>query len=568
MSRVGLRAVSLPPLVALTGWLHTRAIGTRPAASPRSVHPFALAGMALGLTLYTYPAAFAAPLVFAAHYLSMAIFHRDMLRRAPLGHLIFWLAATLTALPLGLTLARLEEGYLRVQQTALPLGALRGGDLGPLLVATRDTLLMWMARGDPLWRYNVAGRPVFGPALAAIFVLGVGLCLWRALGNSARRGDQPVAPVLGQSYTLVILWLLIGLVPSAVTDSPPAFLRAAGALPATYLALALGLDFLCGLLAERIGASRRACDVALALLAALTGAFTVRAYFAVWAGNEEVQRVYRADLAQVAAYLETHLPPGGVAISTSEPHHLDRFIFDYTPHGGAAIHWFDGLNALVFPGESDPAWLFVTREPTPRGRLQRGYLDHARLIEERRFPNGALAFQLYEVPGGARALTTYPPPTDGGVWVADGLAFPPDDPEGRRTALSFPVAFGDVIQLVGYESEGAARPGRRLRLVLTWHVMRDVTSPEPWMIFAHLLNAEGDLVAGRDLLAVPASTWRAGDVFVQVQDVQLDEGVASGRYHLEIGLYSQADGARFPVMVGGEAVGDRVLLEPVQVEQP
>ncbi len=33
--------------------------------------------------------------------------------------------------------------------------------------------------GDPLWRQNVAGRPVFDPLLAIAFYGGVLLALWR-----------------------------------------------------------------------------------------------------------------------------------------------------------------------------------------------------------------------------------------------------------------------------------------------------------------------------------------------------------------------------------------------------
>ena len=73
------------------------------------------------------------------------------------------------------------------------------------------------------------------------------------------------------------------------------------------------------------------------------------------------------------------------------------------------------------------------------------------------------------------------------------------------------------------------------------------------------------MVAGRDFLAVPASTWRAGDVFVQLHDLPLPEDLPPGLYHLEIGLYTQADGSRFPILVDGEGVGDRLLLEPVEV---
>jgi hypothetical protein len=54
-------------------------------------------------------------------------------------------------------------------------------------------------------------------------------------------------------------------------------------------------------------------------------------------------------------------------------------------------------------------------------------------------------------------------------------------------------------------------------------------------------------------------------VFVQLHDILLDPGLAPGRYHLEIGLYTQAGGERFPVRVDGRSIGDRLLLEPVTI---
>ncbi len=572
MSRVGLRAVSLPPMVALTSWLYVRAVSS-PSAEPsvrhlppsnrgRSVRvaiPFVLAGAALGLTLYTYPAAFAAPIVFVVLYVYLAIFHRAALKRNPLGHLAFWLAAGLAYLPLGLALASQEGGYLRVQQTAIPLKALQAGDPLPLLKATGQTLLMWTTKGDPLWRYNVSGRPVFEPVLAVVFVLGVLVSIWLVVRKG--EGEQTNVRI---AAAMIPLWLLIGVAPSAVTDSPPAFLRASPALPATYIALALGFNQL-RQIAQRWSLGRRVWPMMLALVAVLTVVETGVLYFITWPTNVEVQQAYRTDLAEVAAYLQNHQPVGGVAISTSEPHHLDRFIFDYTPHGGVTdIHWFDGLNALVAPAGEGESWVFITREPTPGEQLQ-GFLDQLPQVEDRTFANGERAFALYAIPPGDAFFEQFPPPTGQGVWVADQAAFPPDDPDGIRTALALPVQFGDVAQLVGYESDAVGRSASWYSITLYWRVTRDVASPEPWAIFAHVLDAEGNLIAGRDFLAVPASTWRAGDVFIQTHPVGLPEDVPPGLYHVEIGLYTQADGSRFPIMDEGEPVGDRLLFEPVEV---
>ncbi len=550
LSRAGLRAASLPPLAGLAAWLTVRALRRG------QIRAYALAGLAAGLALYTYAAGLAVPLGLLVFTLGLALWRREALAGAARGQLALWLAAAITAAPLAAAVAA-AGGYLRVQQTALPIAALRAGDPGPLLNGLTRTLGLWFAAGDPLWRYNVAGRPVFGPALAVFFVAGVAA----ALVMAARPGQRGLAGLL------LIALLLAGVLPSALTDSPPAFLRASAALPATFAALGLGLERARAILEARLPASRRWLPALIAALLALTAAFTARDYFGVWARHPEVQRAYRADLAAAAAYLQAHPPPGGrAALSTSEPNHLDPFIFDYTPHGAADIAWFDGLNAIAVPAGSGPAWIFITAEPIPQARLQRDYLDRLPRLSEGRLPGGGAAFTLYEAPAGEAFFAAFPPPTDQGVWVSEALAFPPDDPGGVRTPLALPVRFGDALELVGYESPRRNPAGTWLPLALHFRVLRDVAAPEPWALFAHVLDAQGNLAAGRDFLAVPASTWRRGDVFVQLHDVALPD-LPPGLYHVEIGLYSQADGTRFPV-TDGTASGDRLLLEPVAITPP
>jgi hypothetical protein len=336
----------------------------------------------------------------------------------------------------------------------------------------------------------------------------------------------------------VALFVLIGGLPSAVTDSPPAFLRASAAMPAAFIAVGAGVGLI-----ERITRGRAFAIMAVGLVAATAG-FTVRDYFGTWANHDEVQRVYRSDLAAIAEYLRTHDASGGVAISTTEPHHLDRFIFDYTPHGEGEIHWFDGLNALVVPAGGESAWVFVTREPQVREDIQAEYLSRAPLVEERYFENGSLAYALYALPPGEAFFEAFPPPMGQGVWVSDVMAFPPGEEEGIRQAVEYPVQFGDVVELVGYESPDRNPAGTWLPIRLYFRVLRDVDAPEPWALFAHVLREDGTLAAGRDFLAVPASTWRAGDVFIQLNDGAAENG--GGRASRGDWVVLQADGGRFP----------------------
>ena len=90
----------------------------------------------------------------------------------------------------------------------------------------------------------------------------------------------------------------------------------------------------------------------------------------------------------------------------------------------------------------------------------------------------------------------------------------------------------------------------------------------PLSLFVHLLDEHGELATGRDLLAFPTAGWQNGDVWVQQNDLRLPTDLAPGKYRLEIGAYSQADGSRWPIFdPQGHAAGNRLLLNEIEVKQ-
>ena len=132
-----------------------------------------------------------------------------------------------------------------------------------------------------------------------------------------------------------------------------------------------------------------------------------------------------------------------------------------------------------------------------------------------------------------------------------------------QVVLTTPVRFGDHLDLIGYQSSTSARRGEWARVWTYWHVVGD-TQGEQWPIavFAHLLDAQGQLVAQRDLLAVPTAGWRTGDVWVQFQDIPVSPYTSPAVYSVEIGVYNRADMQRWRLPDGS----DRLLLPPVQVK--
>ncbi|MBN1286685.1 MAG: glycosyltransferase family 39 protein [Anaerolineae bacterium] len=546
LSRVGLRAASLPVCVALTGWLFARALKNLGALS------WVPAGAALGLTMYTYLAARVVPGVYALLFVLMLFAHRPGahigIRQTWRGWLLFAAAALVVAAPLALYLLSTPGAEARTAQLTGPLDALRAGDPGPVLEGALRTLGMFTFGGDPVGRYNVAGRPVFDWMVGLLFYTGLALSVWRW------RDPQYAAPVLG---------LAVALFPSAVTPTPPSFLRAGAALPAAMLLPALGAAAIW----DRLKGRRRWAAVGItAGLAAISGVLTVRDYFTVWPTAPDVIAVYRADLAEAAAWLEAERPDRPVVIGTSEPHHLDPFIFDYTPHGEADIRWVDGLQALTLPGARA---IYISPATTPLNpRLTKIFFGDAAGAPVGELPDGAPAFTLYDLDASAALNARLTGAQTNPVYVSGAAAFESADPAGWAVRLDYPANLGGRLDFAGYVHAGAIESGGVLGLELYFRPTQDAAGVEPLAIFAHLLTRDGRLATGRDFLAAPARDWRAGEVFVQLHDLWIDPAaVPPGAYVLEIGVYSQADMRRFAVLgPDGEPLGDRLLLAPVIVE--
>ncbi len=556
MSRVGLRSAALPPLAAATAWLFWRAAA---APSRAKVPAFILAGIGLGAALYTYPAARSLPvayLMFVVAYLAIGLWpkirpyasrrlsrftpwlrlSRDRQRPAaaagpvrvstvalnpvrttlydPLalipGFVVFLLTAGLVFLPLYLYLSRAPEADVRIQQllTIGAMSALQKGNPGPLLANIRDTLGMFIFRGDPVWRYNIAGRPVFDPLTSALFLLGLLVAL--------RRIRQP-------RYLFALIWLPTGLLPSILSDSAPSFLRASASLPVTFLVPALGADWLI----ERFPRWERQLAVLVTLVVVLGGALSARDYFSVWPNRPEVQSVYRTDLASIAHWLDGRAGDEPAVVASTNPHDVDPFLFDFELRRPRRIQWVDHAYGLILPSGQA---LYLSPAFTPLAPELRDLLGNAPVVSPAQAP-----FVAYE--------TSQPTIT-------------------LRAAPASPVRFGNWLELVGYQMPASIKPGEWVRVWTAWRVVQD-TGGEQWPIavFVHLLDAQGQFVEGRDLLAVPTAGWRTGDMWVQFQDIPAAQNIKPGVYSVEIGVYSRADMKRWPLPDGA----DRLLLGSVKV---
>jgi len=225
LSRIGLRPVLLPLMLAITFWLGT--IAYRRSRDGRTeIWLWLLAGIAYGGAYYTYLAARFTIIIFVL----LIIYLLATKRRIGLwpGTGWFVLGAGISLIPLALvTWQQPELVFGRLGQVSVLSPAINQGDLpGTMWRQLWSTLGLFFVKGDTIIRHNPPGRPVFDLLMAVPFLVGILWCLghWRRAAAAA-----------------LLLWVGVMLGPTLLAEDSPHFLRVVGILPATVMLPAIGL---------------------------------------------------------------------------------------------------------------------------------------------------------------------------------------------------------------------------------------------------------------------------------------------------------------------------------------
>ncbi len=107
--------------------------------------------------------------------------------------------------------------------------------------------------------------------------------------------------------------------------------------------------------------------------------------------------------------------------------------------------------------------------------------------------------------------------------------------------------FGDGLHLRGYSLEQLEQT---LVLTPSWNVQVD--QPGGWLLFVHLLDAQGQRVAQVDVALDGGlfAAWQAGQQFGSDLPIALPPDLPAGSYQLALGVYDPATGARMPLRQG------------------
>jgi hypothetical protein len=484
-SRIGLRPILEPVLLVLAAWFWKR--------------PF-LAGIFLGLSFYSYTGArivFLLPIGFALLV--------RLSGQKQIGTWLWWrwLLAVLAvfavvAAPMQVTLWRDPSLQQRVDQLDGPLTALMQGDVQPVLETAAATLGVFSFTGDPRWTYTLPNRPLFDWGTAVLVYLGLAVALWRWRDERS---------------ALLLTWLAVTFIPSAVTPQAPSTVRLIGAVPVVYLLPGLGIAWLVGLNHRHL-AKKWLVALVVGLVLFVTGwqsYRTVRDGFVAWPSALETRLKYQTVFREMGAYVLEN-PADGVVMADGFFEPIDADSLRRMVSLPVSVRWVQtgaGLaGAVLFPAGGENGRLLVPEyAPVPADLLRITGIGERPLFRSNDVPS----FAVYALP-----------------------------PKPPQLAHSADVAFAGGLTLAGYEWLPLQREDS-IRLFTLWRVNGPL--PDDLSIFVHLVDESGAIVSQHDGLDAAVSTLQSGDWVVQKHVLPVT-AVSPGTYQLRLGQYQRSTGAR------------------------
>lgn len=379
-SRIGVLYLGAPLCIVLSLGFLLRGLRRQHLLS------YAWAGLAAGMGLNLYSSFRLFVPVIPLFLLYAMITQRKLLRNSWRGLLVMTLAAFLVAGPLlSFGYHNQQEFLTRTRNTWIFANKLPEEQWPTLRQNIIKHLLMFNVHGDPNGRHNLPGRPMLDPYLGGLFVLGVGLCLWRW------RRANAVLPLIWLGFTL------LGGILTLDFESPQS-LRSNGAMPAAYLLALIPMAEVLRAWARTPGARSfpRAAGIGAGLCFIVVGWWHFDAYF----------NVQLHDFASWNAFSTAETITGktmaGLDIDTNEVYTISYF------HGHPSIHflapqWREHYRRLettdrmplVWPPDKD-VWIFLDADSRPTyDRLRVLYPDGEFIEHQPSFGGATTMFQVH-----------------------------------------------------------------------------------------------------------------------------------------------------------------------------
>ncbi len=477
-----------------------------------------LAGAFTGLAAYTYLAARLFPLPIAVTLLALLISEArrslDPLtpRLTQIGLYLF--AAALVFAPLGWFFATHPGTFLVRANQLTP----KTGEGNLLLQAVTGALGMIFISGEPYDRFNIPGRPIFGPVLGFFFVIGFVLTLIKLFRPSRSSFHLPL---------FLVAYLFTFLLPTAISvhDIFPSNVRSMGLLPVLAIFPALGIMAVSHWLPA---ASRPVCRLSsfvlrpssLFVITLIAGTVTTyHSYFNIWATAPSLYYANDTDLVNASRWINTQNIQGA-SVYFSAIHYRHPTVA-YLARDFPSFRWFTGGQALAIP-EGPATYIFPHAAPPPEDWIAQWTPVYAPFG-----PDGTPDFRAYH-------FDSMPPLPD----------FTPAS-----------ANFGNLIEITGYRVVAPGVVDFRL------HVLNLPDQPD-YRLVADLVDVAGYHWAQGFNDSYFAEQWQAGETILMRVNIPIEIGTPPGSYKLLTTIYSSGSNTNLPAGSAAYATLGPIPLPP------
>ena len=503
------------------------------------------AGLAVGLSQYTYESCRLLPiLVGVIGFLRFAQAQKREIRRRTL--VITGLVALSTCFavsPLLLVYLRDPSVYV-LHMEDCSSGVLSGSQvqvLGKVLWNYLVVLGGVSLRGDMLPGRNLVGMPMLAPVLSVLGWIGF---IIRVRHVSGSRASQ-----------LFVVWFLIMLLPSALSDEAPASNRMLAAAPAVASFVALGVCWIWQRLRIIVPRAPKMSDlvwlqisVAAALVSVLimSQAQNVRAYFVQWAEDPGLFDGISMG-PRLAADRALELAKTDRVYFTPASDSYNRMINDLLLHG-SRVREVDGTVCLPLVDRSSQTTDYVVVTVADHDSL-------AKLHDV--YPAGQEIDSVIHPDGYAYAVVFQVPAGEPGPVIQSPVA----------------VEFAEGPTLVGYciSTQQKLQPGDSFELDLYWKGSQSHNDDAVSFVHVGKGQQSDPLIASHDVPVCggtySAVQWSADEVLVDRHTLVVAPDAQEGVYDVAVGVYRAVDQARFGVVSSDvPELDDRVFIAQVQIQ--
>ncbi|MCB0195512.1 MAG: glycosyltransferase family 39 protein [Anaerolineae bacterium] len=557
MSRSGYRAILIPAFFMITIYLFWE------GWQKRSLLYFALAGVSLGLSQYTYVLARLLPLVFGIYAIAWTVVGRKQrepsVQSSPgenntnsvaytskndtrwfklslensatvtlwMGLLVTALVSAIVFLPLGIFFFQNPSAFFSSTKAASDTELL---STSSYLSALLDSFMRTFVIGyDHNWRHGVVGRNGFG------YVEMVGF--WLGLFATIKQFRRPTHLFL--LISLLALWL-----PVSFSDRVH-MLRLSALMPVYYAIMAVGFVSLSHFISHRL--QQIPTDIwlkpmVLVFVVLISGGLTYYDYFVRWAHEPLVYQEFDGPTADLARELvekskevDILIPFPFYALPTTRLILYDKFQEREIPenfHPNRSSLFVTVPDQKLNPRISrvkDAAYVWLTYDQTGQGvaYVSRHYWPEPELLASSIVDN-AMPFTN---PATGEAVAHFIPIPDAEPIVSLFTTWSP--------FLPVDYVFENRLHLIGYQTyPNVVQPGHTLILDLYWKI--ETVVPRNNSLSIEILNPQGTIIHQLENSLEGMLRWRQNTTVRLQQLLFIGPETSSGPYLIQIRLFDSS----------------------------